>query len=212
MKKYLTSDFFGNYTSPDSPIDNLQANLVHLPGVQGSLTESVVNEMKSWEASGEEIDAIKAELINRAVMMKYESVFAIDAEMENDVYPTMVQRVYIRIANWLYGHVEPFARKLLLLRQQTEKGLLGQVTSNTESGNRVNDTPDGNGKLADYFGDDKFASRIEAGKSSSGTDFDTPMARVREIVDSYPDLVSGFADEFERRFALYPLDFDMEEM
>lgn len=114
-----------------------------------------------------------------------------------------VGRLLINLCNFLVTRAPVYGAKLKALKETEEKGLLSQVGSISEGGTRFVDTPDGNSKLQNYFDDDTHATSTTATKSSTSSDYDTPMGRLRDILANYPDLAKEFSDEMEREFALY---------
>ena len=120
----------------------------------------------------------------------------------NDPYVALA----FRLASWIVDKAEYYGAKLAAVSHYDADGLLGPVTSSTngKTKQRTNDVPDSSFTMENYDTDD-FASETSQGmsESSSSTDYDTPMARIREILDSYPEIVEDFTNDFERTFAIY---------
>ena len=114
-----------------------------------------------------------------------------------------VRRLAGRIASWIINEIPVYATKLKALDEAEEKGLMAGVTSTGQTATRNNDLPDGDSSIENYYDDEAHASYTTHGNNTTTTDFDTPMARAREIVERYPSLVDDMCKAFEKEFCLY---------
>lgn len=112
-------------------------------------------------------------------------------------------RLFGLVLSWIYARI-PYYRKLFAALEEAEgEGLLSPVKTSGKSGSRYVDTPDGESKLENYYDDDTHATTTTAGQTETATDFDTPMGRVNEIINRYPDLFTRMRREFEEEFGVY---------
>lgn len=114
-----------------------------------------------------------------------------------------VRRLAGRIASWVINEIPVYATKLKALDEAEQKGLMAGVTSTGQTATRNNDLPDGDSSLENYYDDEAHASYTTHGNNTTTTDYDTPMARAREIVERYPSLVDDMCKAFEKEFCLY---------
>ena len=113
------------------------------------------------------------------------------------------QRFISRMTMWLINRGKWYYERLKLADEAGNTGYLSPVKSNSKTGFRRNDTPDGVSKLENYYDDDPWATTTNASNSENTTDFDTPAGRLREALEVYPNILEDFSKEFEKEFGIY---------
>ena len=74
--------------------------------------------------------------------------------------------------------------------------LMDAVKVETESTNYYNETPQNDG----FYGDEGHATNTSKNDYSSENDFDTPIARLKEIERDFSNLLLKWSNEFEPLF------------
>lgn len=77
--------------------------------------------------------------------------------------------------------------------------LMDNVTSNTLSKRKYNDTPQNSNASDPYEGDD-YISNFTSFDTTNSTEFATKMARLREIQEGYDNIMAEWVEEFRRAF------------
>ena len=91
----------------------------------------------------------------------------------------------------LINQTAPRYKKLLTLYASEESKLLDGLTTESDGFVKFNDTPQGSGD----FSDDTHATNITKTNSTTTTDVKTPMEKLKEIQDSYSDLLARWSEE-----------------
>ena len=77
-----------------------------------------------------------------------------------------------------------------------EAGLLARLESTTESITRFNDTPQEGGD----FADEDHATTATTGEITTGSDYETPINRLREIREKWENIYNAWAMDFDILF------------
>lgn len=129
--------------------------------------------------------------------LKYDS----DHQKTNKDYRVMA--LFTDIVSWIIDRSKHYAKLIDFRDEAEEKGLLAPISSKSTYASRYNEVPGDNGTLAAFYDDDDHASSTDRRVQETESDGATQMERLAEIIRGYPDIVSDYADEFERRFAVY---------
>ena len=86
---------------------------------------------------------------------------------------------------------------IIKLYEDKQSSLLDRVESVSEGVSRFNDTPQDGGD----FSDDAHTTNISKSESSTSSDFETPMKRLREIRDEFENLYNAWASDFDILFS-----------
>lgn len=92
--------------------------------------------------------------------------------------------------------IAPRYVELLAIYATQKSKLLDQVESTTTGIARFNDTPQDEGD----FANDEHTTNITQSTGTSLMDFNTPMARLKEIEESYHNVMLLWADEMDKLF------------
>lgn len=85
---------------------------------------------------------------------------------------------------------------LISALQSKESSLLAQLESWSYAVNRFNDTPQDRGT----FADDAHTTNIAENDTKAGSDFETPIKRIREIRDNLEVYYNAWAEDFDKLF------------
>ena len=91
------------------------------------------------------------------------------------------------------------AKKYLILisaLQTKENALLDRLQSTTNGFSKFNDTPQGSGD----FSGDTHATNVTNSTTTTSTDYDTPIKRLREIRDNLEVYYNAWASDFDKLF------------
>ena len=150
-------------------------------------------------------DSIGA-IINEVIANHYQDfVFALEYQgttPNSDVLEEMCKDTIYRFLNKVDTSTPRYV-SLLKLYKDNENNLLARVKSVTTGVSRFNDTPQGSGE----FDDDKHTTNISENSGEVATDVTTIMARIKEVQESYRNLLQDWAKEFESMF-LYRINVE----
>lgn len=143
-------------------------------------------------------DSIGA-IVNEVIANHYQDfVFALEYKgntPDTDVLEEMCKDTIYRFLNKVDTSAPRYVA-LLKLYKDNENNLLARVKSVTTGVSRFNDTPQGSGE----FDDDDHTTNISENSGEVATDVTTIMARIKEIQESYRNLLQDWAKEFEGMF------------
>lgn len=80
--------------------------------------------------------------------------------------------------------------------KEKENLLMARLGSETRSISRFNDTPQEGGD----FSDEQHTTTANTGETTTESDYETPMARLKQIRDNYENLYNAWASDFDRMF------------
>ena len=142
--------------------------------------------------------AVIGELFDKIYARFWNAIcFKIRHDLNSDLEVINKEKVYFMttLLNIMNFTAEKYLTILDIYKNNKEK-LLDKVQSITDSINRFNDTPQDGGD----FDDDEHTSNINKAHVESGSDFNTLMARIKEIEMSYSNLMLKWTNEFDRIF------------
>ena len=96
----------------------------------------------------------------------------------------------------LLNETAPRYKTLLNLYDSQKTKLLDKLSSTNNGLAKFNDTPQGTGD----FSDDTHTTNITKTTSTTETEVKTPIERLKEIQDSYSDLIARWSAEFDNLF------------
>lgn len=132
------------------------------------------------------------------LIMRFYSYFVYFVEGEN---PTVAE-VFAANKEWLlkFFHMlditAPKYTNILKIYKDNKSKLMDKLENGSKVVNRFNDTPQDGGT----FDDDEHTTSITETDSSASTDVATVMARIKEIQDSYDNIMLLWSNEFIRLF------------
>lgn len=107
------------------------------------------------------------------------------------------------VAKFMYNFIEelvrtyPFYNKLLSIYADAETKLMDDVKATSKNLVKFNDTPQNNNASGTYEGDD-YLTHFTKTEGENASPLTTKMARLKEIQDSYKNVLSDWVDEFRR--------------
>ena len=113
-----------------------------------------------------------------------------------EAFAVMESKRFIVKMLTLINQTAPRYKKLLTLYQSEESKLLDGLSTQSTGIVKFNDTPQGSGD----FSNDSYTTNITKTNSSTTTDVKTPMEKLKEIQDSYSDLLARWSEEISTLF------------
>lgn len=123
----------------------------------------------------------------------YSKITAFDQELEPTTY--MCKVFLFKLVNIIVLTYDRYATILGYYTAQ-KANLMNQINTSNSGTVRFNDTPQNGGD----FSDDEHTTNITQSTSTSTTDGNTPIMRLKEIQDNYRDAMEEWCNEFRRLF------------
>ena len=181
------------------------------------------NDFLSWQDNASDfIKSIMEDEISSSVVGRFSNIGTLSggtftfkdyiAEAINNIFEYHQDNfcVFLNNDNLIGGESKKFIMKFLTLlnltapRYTTLLSLyssqatkwLDKITSSSSGLMKFNDTPQGSGD----FTDDTHATNVTMNSSSTSVEVKTPIERLKEIQDSYSDVMAKWTTEFEKLF------------
>lgn len=123
-------------------------------------------------------------------------VYHIDTAEPTAVEESSANKDWLTLFFHMLDVTAPKYTKILSIYKDNENKLMDKLTNASQTVNRFNDTPQDGG----LFDDDSHTTSVNQIDSSAETDVATVMARLKEIQDSYENVLLLWSNEFYRLF------------
>lgn len=198
----------------------LKINDITAYSLQDMLIESGIEENKTFPYSVD-IPTLKEFCTNYGITLPSELDIDLIEDLWQNIYGRYYQEIFAvvdetekeeknRINNYYYcsklsiliskmKRTLPYYKTILSLYTQQEASLMEDITTTSKTTTGYNDTPQ-NVNTSGLYEGDNYLSNFARTNNETKTPLGTPMARLKEIQDSYSRLMERWIYEFDNMF------------
>ena len=188
-----------------SPWNDLASDIIKdfFEGGLSSGVQSSFNEVGTMSGGSLTYAPYVKQVIDNVYRLHFEN-YCVFTDFET-LFPNECKKFVIKFLT-LLNQTAPRYKKLLELYKSQENKLLDKLSTINSGLAKFNDTPQGSGD----FSGDTHTTNITKTSSESQVEVRTPIERLKEIQDSYSDVLARWSEEFDNLF-LEEGNFDYED-